>query len=505
MMSFSSKKGLKILFVATEAEPFVKIGGLGSVMHALPKALLKLGHDARVMIPRYLSIDSSVFNLKLECDGLAVPTGDEENGAPQNFICNVKRFDHETAKDPVTTYFLENQEYYEKRANVYGYADDAVRWALLCKGVLEFLKSKSSWLPDIIVCSDWQIALIPNLLKTEYKGDPKLSKIASVFSIHNLYFQAMFDHRFVSEMDADDGHSPVPSFSDPRLQKINCMKRGIMFADAINTVSPNYSREIMTADYGELLDELLRERKAVVSGILNGIDYNVWNPESDPLITHQYSAKNVDLRAKNKAVLQDRFGLKTDKDAFLVSIVSRMSKQKGFDLLFPILGTLLEELPVQLVVVGEGETEIMSFFHELETKFPGRVAAHLKFDKVLPHLVFAGADVVLVPSRFEPCGLTQIEAMRMGTIPIIRKTGGLADSVEDYDPEKGSGTGFVFEKFDSSSLMVAFIRAFENFRDKTKWKTLEQRAMSEDFSWESSAKKYTELFSRVIESRGHTA
>jgi starch synthase len=505
MALFSSKKGLKILFVATEAEPFVKVGGLGSVMYSLPKALSKQGHDARVMVPRYLSIDASVFNLQLEYSNLAVPTGDKEYGVPQTMMCNVKRFDQQTEKDPVTTYFLENQEYYEKRANVYGYADDAVRWALLCRGVLEFLKNSSEWTPDIIVCSDWQTALIPNLLKTEYKENPKLSKIATVFSIHNLYFQAMFDHRFVSEMDKDDGHSPVPSFNDPRLQKTNCMKRGIMFADAINTVSPTYAREIMTADYGELLDELLRERKAVVSGILNGIDYTAWNPEIDPLITHRYGVKNVEVREKNKAVLQDRFGLKVDKDAFLVSIVSRMSKQKGFDLLFPILPTLLGELPIQLVVVGEGETEIMGFFHELETKFPGRVATHLKFDKVLPHLVFAGADVVLVPSRFEPCGLTQIEAMRMGVIPIVRKTGGLADSVEDYSPEHGRGTGFVFDKFDSSSLMIAIIRAFENFRDKSKWKMLEQRAMSEDLSWESSAKKYTELFSRVIESRNHVS
>ncbi|MFZ2201999.1 MAG: glycogen/starch synthase, partial [Microgenomates group bacterium] len=431
MALFSSKKGLKILFVATEAEPFIKVGGLGSVMNSLPKALSKLGHDARVMIPRYLSIDSSVFDLKIDHRGLVVPTGDVVNGEPRTLICNVKRFDHKDEKDPVTSYFLENQEYYEQRANVYGYADDAVRWALLCKGVLEFLKTGSTWQPDVIVCSDWQTGLIPNLLKTEYKNDPKLSKVASVFSIHNMSFQAMFDHHFVAEMDADDGHSPVPSFNDPRLQKTNYMKRGIMFADAINTVSPNYAREIMTAEFGELLDELLRERKSAVSGILNGIDYNIWNSESDPFIPSHYGVKNVEARAENKAALQERFGLKVDKDAFLVSIVGRLVKQKGLDLLYPIFATLLGELPVQLVVVGEGETEFMSFFHELETKFPGRVAAHLKFDKVLPHLVFSGADVVLVPSRFEPCGLTQIEAMRMGTVPIVRKTGGLADSVED--------------------------------------------------------------------------
>jgi starch synthase len=503
MALFSSKKFLKILFVATEAEPFAKVGGLGSVMYSLPKALSELGHDARVMIPRYLSVDDSKFNLKVECGGLAVPTGDNDGGVPETLMCNIKRFDQEVEDGPVTTYFLENQEYYEKRTNIYGYSDDAVRWALLCRGVLEFLKNKSSWLPDVIVCSDWQTALIPNLLKTEFKDDFKLSKIASVFSIHNLLFQAMFDHRFVSEMDADDGHSPVSSFSNPRLQKTNFMKRGVMFADAVNTVSPSYAREIMTAEFGELLDELLRERKAVVSGILNGIDYNMWNPGDDPLISHQYTVKSVEAREKNKAVLQDRFGLSVDKNAFVVSFVGRMSKQKGLDLLFPIIETLLEELPMQLVMVGEGETEIMSFFHELETKFPGRVATHLKFDKVLPHLVFAGADVVLVPSRFEPCGLTQMEAMRMGAIPIVRKTGGLADSVDDYNPEKGSGTGFVFEKFDSSSLMIALIRAFENFRDKAKWKMLEQRAMNQDFSWEYSAKKYIDLFHRVIRSRDH--
>jgi starch synthase len=283
------------------------------------------------------------------------------------------------------------------------------------------------------------------------------------------------------------------------------MKRGIMFADAINTVSPTYAREIMTAEYGELMDELLRERKAVVSGILNGIDYTVWNPESDPLIPHRYTTKNLDIRAKNKEALQERFGLVMDKDAFLVSIVGRMSKQKGLDLLFPILETLLEELPMQLVLVGEGETDIMAFFHELETKFPGKVATHLKFDRILPHIMFAGADVVLVPSLFEPCGLTQMEAMRMGAVPIVRKTGGLADSVEDYNPEESSGTGFVFEKFDSSSLMIALIRAFENFRDKTKWRTLVHRAMNENFSWEHSAKKYTDLFYRVIESRNYTS
>lgn len=494
---FKKKRSLKVLFIATEAAPFAKVGGLGSVMYSLPKALAELGHDARVLMPRYLSIDEKLHNLQVEYKELQVPTGNVEG--PAHLVCNVKRCDPSpNSETVVTTYFLENQEYYEQRANVYGYADDTIRWALLCRGALEFIRESKSWIPDIIVSCDWQTGIISNYLKTEYANDPILSKIATVFSIHNLFYQAMYDHRFISEMDYDDGHSPIPGFFNQRLSKINWMRRGIMYADVINTVSPNYAREIMTKDYGELLDELLRERKAVVSGILNGIDYNIWNPETDLYLTKKYSISSLDKREENKKILQERFGLPIKKDAFVLSYIGRLSKQKGLDLLFPIMHTLLEELPLQMVVVGEGESDIMEFFHDLETRFPDKVATHLKFDSILPHIVFAGSDVTIIPSRFEPCGLIQMEAMRMGTIPIVRKTGGLADSVEDYNPDKSTGTGFVFEKFDSSSLMIALIRAFENFRDRSKWRLLQERVMSKDFSWINSAKKYENLFNQAI-------
>jgi len=500
MAFFNRKKPLRILFVATESAPFAKVGGLASVMRSLPDALVHLGHDARVMIPRYLSIDDKLFHLQMDFKGLSVPTGNEEG--PEHIVCNVKRYNPENTG--AITYFLENQEYYEQRANVYGYADDPTRWSLLCRGALEYVRMKGDWTPDVIVCSDWQTGLIPNLLKTVYVNDPVLSKVASVFSIHNLYFQAMFDHRFISEMDFDDGHSPVPGLSNPRVSKVNWMRRGIMFADAINTVSPTYAKEIMTKEHGELLDELIRERKAVVSGILNGVDYSMWNPEEDSFIAANYSQQKIENRAKNKAALQERFGLPVKADAFLVAIVSRLTKQKGFDLLMPVLPNLLNELPMQLIVVGEGESEIMGFFHGLETQYPKQVAAHLKYDAVLPHNVFAGADVLVVPSRFEPCGLTPMEAMRMGAIPIVRKTGGLADQVEDYRPSDHTGTGFLFEKFDSTSFMISFIRAFENFRDKEKWRALQKRAMTRDFSWERSAKKYVELFIRALRSKDVT-
>lgn len=497
LTSFRPKKSLKILFVGSEAAPFARVGGLASVMYSLPKALADQGYDARIMIPRYLAINDSKYHLKMEFEGLKVPTDSKENG-PEHIICNVKRCDPETTSTAgVTSYFLENQEYYEQRANVYGYVDDPIRFALLCRGALEFIRQQATWVPDIIVALDWQCGLIPNYLKTVYKEDVVLSRIATNFSIHNLFFQGNFDHRFVSEMDYDDGHSPVPGLFSERLGKINMMRRGIMYADTINTVSPNYAREIMTKEYGEKLDDLLRERRAVLTGILNGIDYDISNPRTNPHVSYPFDINSLETRKKNKAALQERFGLPVDKNAFIMAIVGRLSKQKGLDLFYNIADTILNELPIQFIIVGEGESEFMSFFHDLETRHPGKVALHLKYDPVLPVLVYAGADVVLLPSRFEPCGLVQMEAMRMGCIPIVRKTGGLADSVEDYNPDNGTGTGFVFEKFDSSSLMIALIRAFENFRDKDKWMALQERAMEEDFSWKTSAKKYAELFVRA--------
>ena len=498
----SPGRKLKILFIAAEAAPFASVGGLASVMYSLPKALNRLGHDARVFIPRYVFIDNQKNNLIMEKRGLQVPTG-SENSDSRHLVCNVKRFDEtKDSKSPVTTYFLENQEYFELRANVYGYNDDIVRWALLSRGALEFISYWSEWKPDIIVSSDWQTGLVPNYMKTLYKDDPVISKITSVFSIHNLFYQAMYDHHFVSEMDYDHGESTIPAIvGDPRLVKINPMRRGIMYADAITTVSQNYAKEILTKEFGELVDDLLRERRGVLSGILNGIDYEVWNPKTDKNISVPYDVEHIEERAKNKVVLQERFGLEVNKNMFVLAIVSRLAKQKGFDLLKDIMDTLLRELPVQLVEIGDGESELMNYFKDLAAEHPGRVAAHLQFDSVLPHVVYAGADALLMPSRFEPCGLAQMEAMRMGTVPIVRKIGGLADSVEDYDPARGRGTGFVFERFDPTSFLITIVRAYENFRDPEAWRALQKRAMQKDFSWDQSAKRYAEVFSAILDKK----
>ncbi|MDE2019537.1 MAG: glycogen synthase [Patescibacteria group bacterium] len=490
-------KPRKVLFISPEAAPFAKAGGLGEVMFSLPMRLAERGFDARVFMPLYAHIDTEKFRIETEMDGLMVPTDAENENEPRELACNVKKFTpHPTAENhtPVTTYFLQNQEYFELRSNIYGYADDPVRWALLSRGVLEFLRRTRNWVPDIIVASDWQTGFLVDYLRTTYRDDPRLKRIPVIFAIHNLYYQGVFDHRFVSEMDFDDGRSPIPSFFDPRLLKLNMMRRGILHADLIATVSPTYAKEITTKDYGELLDGLLRERRSRLYGVLNGINYDVFNPKTNVNLKRNFDLRSINLRHENKKELQGRLGLNQERRTFLIGIVSRLTEQKGFDLLFPIADALLKELKFQLVILGDGESKYMSFFQELEGRFPGQVAAHLAFDTAMPHLIYAGADAILIPSKFEPCGLTQMEAMRYGAVPIARRTGGLADSVIDYDPETGHGTGFSFSDFDTMPLMIAVVRALESYKNPQAWKNIERQCMEKDFSWKRSAAEYTHLF-----------
>lgn len=489
MLGKTHNKKLKVLFVGSELAPFVKVGGLGEVLHVLPQALRDLGHDARALIPKFATIDQEKFEMQTVVDQLLVP-----DRGQSDLICNVKSHEDE---DGAVNYFLENEEYYEKRGSVYGYDDDASRWALLARGAIEFIRHEDGWKPDLIVANDWQGGLIPNYLKTDYKEDPILAGIPVVFTIHNINFQGMFDRHHTNELDYDDGQSEIPSITDPRITKINFMRRGIRYADAINTVSPSYAREITTPAYGEGLDQLLQERRSCLSGILNGISYEQYDPSTNPYVEHHYSARNVSDRAKNKRILQQKFNLPESDSAFLVAIVSRLSEQKGLDLVLETIEPLLQNFDVQFVVLGSGDPRYMSFFEELD-KRQENVATHLIFDEILPHVIYAGADSILIPSRFEPSGLTQMEAMRYGAIPIVRRIGGLADTVEDVDPQEGTGTGFVFDAYDSYAFFGAVIRALEAHRYPKTWKEIQQRAMLADFSWEKSAKEYVRLFERVL-------
>jgi len=484
---------LNILFVAAEAAPFVKVGGLGEIMNSLPKALRKLGHDARVLVPKYATIDMEKYPMEADLSDIKVESGDKD---PYGIlVSNVLRY---TNQDGGINYFLENMEYYEKRANVYGYSDDTVRWILLSKAALEFVK-KSEWKPDLIVASDWQTGFIPNLVHTDYKDDPILSKIPVVFSIHNLKWQGMFDPRFVSEMDYDAGQEKIPDFFDVRATKLNGMRRGIMYADVVNTVSPTYAREILTEEFGEGLDKLLNERKGRLFGILNGINTESLDPETDKDLAANYTVKSLDKRLDNQMALQKQFGLPATRgDVFVVGMVGRMDGQKGFDLVTQMLGSLMENINFQFIIVGEGNPDYRLFFEELKIKYPERVGTHFSFDPRLPRMIFGGADAVLIPSKYEPSGLVQMEAMRYGCIPIVRKVGGLADSVDDFTPEKEEGTGFVFEKYDPFSLTIAIIRASELYRQKKEWEKLMKRAMAKDFSWEKSAQEYVKLFEMAL-------
>src|SRR3990167_1422919 len=327
---FNNSNKIKVLFVTTEEFPFAKVGGLGEVMFSLPRALSRAGCDARVFIPKYGSIKKELLDkAKYVYEGLTVPTDPER--ATKDLSCNILKTEASgDSHSPVTTYFLENQEYYELRSNVYGYKDDAIRFALLSRGALEFLNDGADWLPDVIVATDWMTGFLPNLLATDYRDYKRFQKLATVFSIHNLGSQGpLRNYRFIPEMERDDGYGPLPDFLSERMQNINYMRRGIMHADVINTVSPKYAAEITTGEFGEGLDGLLRERRERLFGILNGIDYETADPAKDPLVAKNFASKNLPAREENKLFLQKRFGLEPDKNKFVAGIVSRLTNQKG--------------------------------------------------------------------------------------------------------------------------------------------------------------------------------
>ena len=488
---FPHKQQLKVLFVTTEAAPFAKVGGLGEIMRTLPAALRKRGVDARVFLPKYGSANLERFPLKKIADGLRFVSDKED---PHGlFVANI--LEHRLESDGGTVYFLENMEFFEKRANVYGYADDQIRWIYLSQGVLEFLRI-SSWVPDVIVANDWQTAFAVDFLKHQYAKDQVLSKIASVYAIHNLHFQSMHDHHFVSESDYDAGQAQIPHYNDPRLLLLNGARRGILWSDAIVAVSPTYAKEILTQDFGEGLHDLLQEKRSRLFGILNGLDYGYWNPKTDARLTANFSANTLSERAKNKRAVQEKFNLDVNPDKFLIGIVSRMDEQKGFDLIMQVAESLFDNVDFQMVAIGNGDNKYRLFFQDLEKKFPGRFGGHYSYDDVLPPLIFGGADAMLIPSRFEPCGLVQLEAMRYGSVPIVRKVGGLADSVCDFDGERG--TGFVFSKFDPSALLIAVVRAREAFNNKNLWHGIVTRAMKKDFSWDRSAAEYERVLKIAV-------
>jgi len=484
---------LKVLLVAPEISPYANVGGLSRVAAYLSRALLELGHDVRLFMPKFGFIDEEKYPMTMAKKGLKIPTGATDK---PHLICNVKV---NTVPGGASTYFLENMEYYEKRANVYGYSDDPLRWALLSRGALEFLRHHREWQPQIIHGNDWQTGFIPNYLSTAYEKDRPLLPLATVFTIHNLMYQGMFDHRTISELDFDDGRSQIASFFSKRLNKQNFMRRGIIYADVVSTVSRAYAKEMLTPEYGEGLHRLLLEVRSKLFGVTNGIDYDEFNPATDRLLHTNYDVHRLERRLQNKIALQREFDLPEDEKAFAVGVVGRLSAQKGFDLLLRVLVHFLKEFrEVQFLQVGGGDSQFIEILKKLKQDFPTQVGIHPLPNFTLPRLIFSGCDVIPLPAKFEPCGIVQLEAMRYGAIPIVRATGGLKDTVENFDPRRDAGTGFVFEDYEPWPLFAKLVQAYELFRQPVIWRGLQKRAMQTDFSWKASAKEYVELYRKAI-------
>jgi starch synthase len=400
----------------------------------------------------------------------------------------------------VQVYFLENKALFG-RSGLYihpdtkkDYPDNDERFIFFCRGVLETLK-RLGWQPDVIHCNDWQTGLIPAYLKTLYKDDLFYRSTKTVFTVHNMAYQGVFPKSSFPKTSLPEklfGEDGVAAHGN-----LNLLKSGLIFADAITTVSEKYAEEIrLSKEYGCGLEDVVNKRKDDLTGILNGIDYTVWNPAVDAFIPHQYDYRNIDLKLEDKKALLAKMKLNYKEHVPVVGIISRLADQKGFDLIGEVIGNIMD-LDLQLVVLGTGEKRYHDLFERLARKYPEKIAIQLSFNNELAHLIEAGADMFLMPSRYEPCGLNQLYSMKYGTVPIVRATGGLDDTVEDVNPERGTGTGFKFSNYDSGELLKTLRRAVDLYGKHTLWRKIVKNGMSKDFSWEASARKYLHLYRSV--------
>ena len=484
---------LNVLFLSSEVEPFAKTGGLADVSGALPQIIKHFDHEIRIMMPRYGGISERKAKLHdmIRLKDITVPVGNKPYSASvkSSFIMN----NH----SKIQIYFLDNPALFG-RFGLYvdpetkkDYPDNDVRFIFFSRGVLEVLK-RMGWQPDVIHCNDWQTGLVPAYLKTTYKDDPFYKETKTIFTIHNMAYQGVFPQSTFSKTSL-----PPEMFSDNGVEAhghVNLLKSGLMFADAITTVSMKYAEEIRSSEeYGCGLQAAVDKRKNDLFGILNGIDYSIWNPAVDEHIPHRYDYKSIDLKLENKKTLLAKVGLPFQESAPLIGIISRLADQKGFDLIGEIIDEMMK-LEMQLVVLGTGEKRYHDMMERAKKKYPMKIALQLSFDDELAHLIEAGSDMFLMPSRYEPCGLNQLYSLKYGTVPIVRATGGLDDTIEQVDPVTGEGTGFKFTPYDSGELLRTIQCALHVFKDRTTWRKIIKNGMCKDFSWESSAKKYIHLY-----------
>ena len=471
---------MKVLFATSEAYPFAMSGGLADVSGALPKALRARLVGARIILPLYDSIPQELREKMHFVTSISVPV------AWRRQYCGI----FEAKVDSVIYYFVDNL-YYFKRGSLYGQFDDAERFAFFSRAVLEVVKV-IDYAPDIIHCNDWQTSLIPVYLRLFYQGEEKLRNVKTLFTIHNIQYQGKFGREILEDVFG------IPSDQANLVEYdgcINLMKGGIECAHAVSTVSPTYAKEILDPWYSHDLDGILRKRAWKLSGIVNGIDTEVYDPANDPAIFAPYSAEDPAGKAVNKAELQKRLGLPVDPDVPLLAMVTRLVPHKGLDLVKARLDSILN-FGIQMVVLGSGDYEYESFLGDIAARYPDRFRLQLGFNPDLAHKIYAGSDIFLMPSKSEPCGLSQMVALRYGSIPVVRQTGGLRDTIQDSG--LGDGNGFTFENYNADDMAHAVYRAVEGFQNREGWMTLTKRAMSCDNSWGASANAYIKLYKSLL-------
>jgi starch synthase len=483
---------MRIVFAASECAPWVKTGGLGEVVGALPRQIVSLGHEVSVFVPYYRQVREKAPDRKLAIDSVTIPF--------QSYNRFASILDG-GVHDGVQVYFVDNPEMFD-RESMYavasgGYGDNWERFGLYCRAVLE--ASKQLGAPDIFHVHDWQASLIPVYLKTVYAGDPELRRCATVLTIHNAGYQGLFPPQTTERLLL-----PWEIFTIDGVEfydKFNFLKGGIVYSDLLTTVSPRYAEEIQTAEFGEGLEGVLRKRSGDLVGILNGIDYDEWNPAKDGNIAAHYSPDHLEGKAECRRDVLHAFGAQgvSDRTAVL-GMVTRLTTQKGIDLLEKISGELLHE-DVVLVQLGTGEPYYENFFRSLAAHNPGRVLVKIAYDDALAHKVEAGADMFLMPSHYEPCGLNQFYSLKYGTPPVVRGTGGLEDTVQEWDPAARTGTGFKFHGYRPEDFLAAIRRALTAWQDKDGWRQLMRNGMAQEYSWERSAQEYVEEYERVMRAR----
>lgn len=489
---------MRILFLSSEVMPFAKTGGLADVAGALPIELTRIGHEIIVVMPRYKKVDINKYKLKQVVTDINVKVGDK-NITGAAYIGKIPN-------SRTKIYFIENNDLFE-REGLYGtneceykdYKDNSERFIFYSKAALELCK-KLDWSPDIVHCNDWQTGVVPLLLKTLYKNDPLFKNSKSLFTIHNLAYQGIFDKEVIEQIGVSWDY-----FSFDKLEfwgKLSFLKGALIYADAINTVSIRYSKEIQTEEYGAGLDGVLQDRKKDLYGILNGIDYNFFNPMKDPNLHNNYNSRTLYHKEGNKEFLLRQLGLKYKKGVPLVSMITRLADQKGFDI-FSEIAEKLFSLDIQLVVLGTGMDKYHKLLLKLEMEYPQKMKALLSYDPVLAQQIYAGSDIFLMPSHYEPCGLGQLISLKYGTIPVVRETGGLADTIVDFDLardfEQDRGNGFTFSEYSSKNFFNTIIRSLKVYKDKNAWSKIQANAMKADFSWKVSARTYENLYKKISE------